>query len=99
MPILTNNGRSCTFYLIQHGNLGQRVAQQMTQPGRVSYSYASALGWALDIASALEYLHMRSPAVLHRDVKSANIMLADEQGAVVAKLADFGLHVVSACPA
>jgi serine/threonine protein kinase len=39
---------------------------------------------------------MLSPAVLHRDVKSANIMLTeDEEGVMVAKLSDFGLHVVS----
>lgn len=67
----------------------------MIHPGRTSYSNAQALGWALDVAQALEYLHMRCPAVLHRDVKSANIMLADEGGSMVAKLSDFGLHVVS----
>jgi Ser/Thr protein kinase RdoA (MazF antagonist) len=57
---------------------------------------SQALGWALDVATALEYLHMLSPSVLHRDVKSANIMLTeDEEGVMVAKLSDFGLHVVS----
>lgn len=83
------------FLALQHGNLGQRVVDNMIHPGRTSYTAAQALGWALDVASALEYLHMRSPAVLHRDVKSANIMLTDEDGVMVAKLSDFGLHVVS----
>jgi serine/threonine protein kinase len=81
---------------LQHGNLGQLVVKNMIQPGRTCYNTAQALGWALDVAHALEYLHMRSPAVLHRDVKSANIMMTDDEGSMVAKLSDFGLHVVSA---
>lgn len=83
---------------MQHGNLGQRVVQNMIHPGRTCYTNAQALGWALDVARALEYLHMRSPAVLHRDVKSANIMITDNEGSMVAKLSDFGLHVVSGRP-
>jgi len=67
----------------------------MIQPGSKQYSNAQAIQWALDVAGALEYLHMRTPAVLHRDVKSANIMLTSEDGCLVAKLSDFGLHVVS----
>lgn len=50
---------------------------------------------ALDTASAVEYLHALSPPLLHRDLKSPNLLLAqpvrgplDE---VVVKLADFGL--------
>lgn len=52
------------------------------------------LGWtvrlqmALDIARGLFYLHHQSPPILHRDLKSLNI-LVDEH--FRAKLADFGL--------
>ena len=66
----------------------------MMQPILKGYDTTQALSWALDVAGALEYLHLRTPAVLHRDVKSANIMLTWEDGALVAKLSDFGLHVV-----
>lgn len=50
--------------------------------------------WALDVASALEYLHSLTPPVVHRDLKSQNLLLAKD-GARGArqrlKLCDFGL--------
>jgi serine/threonine protein kinase len=78
--------------------MSQLLLRQMTSPARQAYSLAQALGWALDLASALEHLHLRRPAaVLHRDVKAANVMLVEEPGgALVAKLSDFGLHMVRA---
>ena len=42
----------------------------------------------LQIASALEFLHSRKPAIVHRDVKSSNVLISQ---AWLAKLADFGL--------
>ncbi|EIW66877.1 hypothetical protein TREMEDRAFT_34208, partial [Tremella mesenterica DSM 1558] len=46
------------------------------------------LGLMLDIARGLEYLHTRSPAIIHRDCKSSNILI-NRQGH--AKVGDFGL--------
>lgn len=52
-------------------------------------SWASRLSIALDIAYALDYLHsVADPPVIHRDVKSSNILLINDDHA---KLADFGL--------
>lgn len=34
--------------------------------------------WALQLAEALDYLHSRTPAVIHSDIKPANIMLTPE---------------------
>lgn len=42
---------------------------------------------AMDISEALVYLHSLSPLVLHRDLKSRNVLLNDE---LCAKLTDFG---------
>jgi serine/threonine protein kinase len=49
---------------------------------------ATVLNWAIQLCDALSYLHHQRPAVLHRDVKPANIKLTPE-GRV--KLVDFGL--------
>lgn len=46
----------------------------------------------LDTARALEYMHSLTPPIIHRDVRSPNILIAsvDRRADVVAKLSDFG---------
>ncbi|XWS38855.1 hypothetical protein CRYUN_Cryun19dG0166100 [Craigia yunnanensis] len=52
-------------------------------------SWSNRLSIALDIARALDYLHSQAdPPIIHREVKSSNILLIDHNHA---KLADFGL--------
>lgn len=52
-------------------------------------SWSNRLNIALDVARALDYLHfIADPSVIHRDIKSSNILLIDDDHA---KLADFGL--------
>ncbi|KAG8375231.1 hypothetical protein BUALT_Bualt10G0078800 [Buddleja alternifolia] len=52
-------------------------------------SWSNRLSIALDIAYALDYLHsVADPPVIHRDIKSSNILLINDNHA---KLADFGL--------
>ncbi|KAL5076445.1 hypothetical protein RYX36_015429 [Vicia faba] len=46
-----------------------------------------AIGFALDIARAMECLH--SHGIIHRDLKPDNLLLTEDHGSV--KLADFGL--------
>lgn len=53
------------------------------------------LGWdspltgiAIQISDALSYLHTRTPAIIHRDLKARNILMKDFR---TCKLADFGL--------
>jgi serine/threonine-protein kinase PBS1 len=46
---------------------------------------------ASDAARGLEYLHVDAdPPIIHQDVKSENILLAEHNGQLVAKIADFG---------
>ena len=50
------------------------------------------VGWAIQVAEALSFLHSRSPPVVHRDVKTHNVLLS--RGGEDAKLCDFGLVTV-----
>jgi hypothetical protein len=46
---------------------------------------------ASDAARGLEYLHVEAdPPIIHQDIKSDNILLAEYDGHFVAKIADFG---------
>ncbi|KAJ3097637.1 Serine/threonine-protein kinase tnni3k [Phlyctochytrium planicorne] len=57
--------------------------------------FGNRLSLALDIASGMQYLHGLNPPVLHRDVKSLNVLLyVDSVGELHAKLTDFGISAV-----
>ncbi|KAF4316643.1 hypothetical protein BBO99_00006831 [Phytophthora kernoviae] len=58
-------------------------------------SRASSLTWAnlkcqiaIDVADALVYLHTLNPKLIHRDLKSRNVLIDAQSGA---KLSDFGI--------
>ncbi|KAF2069141.1 hypothetical protein CYY_009538 [Polysphondylium violaceum] len=46
---------------------------------------------ALDIAKGMDFLHSVTPPLLHRDLKSPNILLTMKDGNYHAKVGDFGL--------
>ncbi|KGN45228.1 probable receptor-like protein kinase At1g80640 isoform X1 [Cucumis sativus] len=80
--------RFLVYEMMQNGSL----ESQLHGP-----SHGSALTWhirmkiAVDVARGLEYLHEhRNPPVVHRDLKSSNILLDSDFNA---KLSDFGLTV------
>uniref|UniRef100_A0A2P2L9F0 Serine/threonine-protein kinase PBS1 n=1 Tax=Rhizophora mucronata TaxID=61149 RepID=A0A2P2L9F0_RHIMU len=76
------------YELMQNGSL----EDILHGPSRgSSLSWHTRLKIALDIARGLEYLHeCYKPAVIHRDLKSSNILLDANFNA---KLSDFGLAV------
>jgi serine/threonine protein kinase len=46
------------------------------------FDHARRLGVAADVAAAMVYLHeARDPAVIHRDIKSANVLVDATTGA------------------
>ncbi len=54
--------------------------------------WSSRKQMAVDIASALLYLHKKN--IVHRDLKSLNILVGKEEGQLRASLTDFGLSEV-----
>ncbi|GAB9465620.1 Tkl protein kinase [Globisporangium polare] len=58
-----------------------------TLSGRMTWNQEK-LSIAIDIANALVYLHSLEPLIIHRDLKSFNVLLNDN---LKAKLSDFGL--------
>jgi len=56
---------------------------------QVPYTRAHAIMWMTQTAEAVSFLHAIKPkSILHRDLKTANILLTDNYRNV--KLADFG---------
>ncbi|RAL38616.1 hypothetical protein DM860_002594 [Cuscuta australis] len=69
---------------ILHGRKGVKGAQ----PGPV-LTWAQRVKIAVGAAKGLEYLHEKAqPHIIHRDIKSSNVLLFDDD---VAKIADFDL--------
>ncbi|XP_048611498.1 probable LRR receptor-like serine/threonine-protein kinase At2g28960 [Brassica napus] len=74
------------YEYMANGDLKQHLSGESA---RSTLKWASRLKIAVEAAQGLEYLHVGcEPPMVHRDVKSTNILLDDR---FVAKLADFGL--------
>lgn len=73
---------------VPNGNLGEHIDGTYGKPLDIS----TRLDIAIDIAHALTYLHLYADRpIIHRDIKSSNILLTDKYRA---KVADFGFSRV-----
>ncbi|RZC93771.1 hypothetical protein C5167_029413 [Papaver somniferum] len=73
------------YEYISNGTLFQHIHPSRGEP---SISWASRLRIAIETAGALSYLHSAaSIPIIHRDIKSTNILLDENY---IAKVADFG---------
>lgn len=82
-------------YLVMDYVPGKDLRQRM-QEARRSKTFLpekEVLGWAAQIADALEYLHQQDPPIIHRDIKPSNIKTTP---AGLVKLVDFGLVKIMA---
>ncbi|KAH0772089.1 hypothetical protein KY290_016070 [Solanum tuberosum] len=75
------------YEYIENGNLSQHLRGFV--PGKVPLPWSTRVKIALDAARGLEYIHEHTvPVYIHRDIKTANILIDKN---FRAKVADFGL--------
>ena len=77
-------------YLVMDFVPGDDLKSLMDKARRKSnfLSLEDVLGWGVQIADALEYMHSQDPPVIHRDIKPSNLKLTPNG---LIKLVDFGL--------
>lgn len=82
----TDKGKNMLIYAyMSNGNLASHLYNEKMEP----LSWDLRVHIALDVARGLEYLHDGAvPPVIHRDIKSSNILLDQTMRA---RVADFGL--------
>jgi hypothetical protein len=75
------------FEYLPNGDLCTHLAKTSRADEREVWD-ATKLQIAIDVADALVYVHAFSPPLVHRDLKSRNVLLGD---GMEAKLSDFGV--------
>ena len=67
---------------------GQGSLADILIDGAIPLTFSARVRIALDAARGMQYLHTSNPVILHRDLKTDNLLVTDE---FVIKVADFGL--------
>ncbi|KAF6171096.1 hypothetical protein GIB67_020575 [Kingdonia uniflora] len=80
------------YEFMSNGTLYDHLHKHDHEGSPLTMSWASRIRVALDAAKGIEYLHRYViPSIIHRDIKSSNILL---DGSWTAKVSDFGLSVI-----
>ncbi|KAM4130618.1 hypothetical protein ACJW30_01G114500 [Castanea mollissima] len=84
------NERVLVYEYLKNGTLNDHLHKLQSTP---LMSWAARIKVALDAARGIEYLHVYAvPPIIHRDIKSSNILLDDTWNA---KVSDFGLSLMA----
>jgi len=82
---VTQNAHNAVFMALEYAENGS--LDKILRTRTALLTWPQQLKWAADVAFGLKYLHSRSPPVLHRDLKSPNLLL-DKNLSI--KITDFG---------
>jgi len=75
--------------LLQFGDLSKFIRHTSD-----AFSWETVLKLSIDISSGMNFLHSCKPMVVHRDLKSANILIGGSSiDNLAAKVSDFGLSI------
>ncbi len=77
------------FYLVMKYISGGDLASRLRSAPEGRIDEETVVGWAIQIADVLDYLHNRQPPIVYRDLKPANIMIDGNTGRTM--LIDFGI--------
>lgn len=74
------------IYIVEDYIEGETLADILKREG--AQPQERVIEWAIQLCEALQYLHTRTPAIIYRDMKPANVMLRPEGNI---KIIDFGI--------
>ncbi|KAF7062941.1 hypothetical protein CFC21_069482 [Triticum aestivum] len=81
------------YEYMQRGSLRQHLYGS-GEPALPALSWKQRLEICIGVAMGVHYLHAGcSENIIHRDIKSTNILLGDSNRGMIAKVADFGLSL------
>ncbi|XP_058109182.1 probable LRR receptor-like serine/threonine-protein kinase At3g47570 [Magnolia sinica] len=84
-----NEFKALAFEYMNNGSLDMWLPKDGYDQQRGNLTFIQRLNIALDVASALDYLHHHChTSIVHRDLKPSNILLDDD---MIAHVGDFGL--------
>jgi len=73
-----------------HGGSLDKHLERKLHTAAEAMSTSCVLDWSRQIAEGMEFLHALEPPILHRDLKSGNVLMSDNLGSRLA-IGDFGV--------